>query len=73
MSKPLEPPPEVARRFFNDLRAFHAEKDAIKADAIAARQLHALRQYQGPREKKLRLADVKAARERLIIGALKHG
>ena len=56
MSKPLEPPPEVARRFFNDLRAFHAEKDAIKADAIAARQLHALRQYQGPREKSFALS-----------------
>jgi hypothetical protein len=41
VSQPLEPPPEVARRLFNDLRAFHAEKDAIKADAIAARQLHA--------------------------------
>jgi hypothetical protein len=58
VSRPLEPP-EVARRFFKDLRAFHAEKDAVKADAIAARQLHALRQYQGQREKKLRLADVK--------------
>ena len=56
MSKPLEPPPEVARRFFNDLRAFHAEKDAIKADAIATRQLHALRQYQGPREKSFALS-----------------
>jgi hypothetical protein len=56
VSKPLEPPPEVARRFFNDLRAFHAEKDAIKADAIAARQLHALRQYQGPREKSFALS-----------------
>jgi hypothetical protein len=60
VSKPLEPPPEVARRFFKDLRAFLAEKDAIKADAIAARQLHALRQYKRPREKKLRLSDVKA-------------
>jgi hypothetical protein len=59
VSKPLEPPPKVARGFFNDLCAFHAEKDAIKADAIAARQLHALRQYQGPRKKRLRLADVK--------------
>jgi len=35
------------------------EKDPIKADAIAARQLQALREYQGPREKKLRLSDVK--------------
>lgn len=30
-----------------------------KADEIAARQLHALRAYQGPREKKLKLTDVK--------------
>jgi hypothetical protein len=60
MSKPLESPPVVARRFFKDLRAFLAEKDAIRADAIAARQLHALRQYRTPREKKLRLSDVKA-------------
>ena len=30
----------------------------LKADEIAARQLHALRAYQRPREKKLRLTDV---------------
>jgi hypothetical protein len=29
-------------------------------DEIAARQLTALKQHQGPREKKLRLSDVKA-------------
>ena len=44
--KPLELPPEIARRFFEDLRAFHREKNPIKADEIVARQLHALRQYQ---------------------------
>ena len=59
MIRRVELPPEVARRFFKDLRAFHAQRDPIKADAIAARQLVALRQYQGPREKKLRLSDVK--------------
>jgi hypothetical protein len=26
-----ELPPEIASRFFEDLRAFHAEEDAIKA------------------------------------------
>jgi hypothetical protein len=57
---PLELPPEVARRFIRDLRAFLAETDPIKADGIAARQLQVLRQYQGPREKKVRLFDVKA-------------
>ena len=57
--KPLELPPEIARRFFEDLRAYHREKKPIKADEIAGRQLYALRQYQRPREKKLRLPDVK--------------
>ena len=63
--KPLEPPPEIARRFFEDLRAYHREKNPLKADEIAGRQLHALRQYQRPREKKLRLSDVKAMFEEL--------
>ena len=58
-SKPMELPPDIARRFFKDLRAFLAEKNTIKADAIAVRQLQVLREYQGPREKKLRLLDVK--------------
>ena len=30
-----------------------------KRDAIAVRQLHALKQHQAPREKALRLSDVK--------------
>ena len=33
---PLELPPEVARRFF------HGERNPVKRDEIAARQLHAL-------------------------------
>ena len=38
------------------MRAFFVEKNTIKADGIAARQLHALKQhYSG----KLRLTDVK--------------
>ena len=40
--KPIELPPAVARRFVEDMRAFHAEPNAIKRDEIAARQLHAL-------------------------------
>jgi hypothetical protein len=56
---PLVLPPDVARRFFKDLRAFLAEKNTVKADGIAVRQLQVLREYQGPREKKLRLSDVK--------------
>jgi hypothetical protein len=56
---PLVLPPDVARGFFKDLRAFLAEKNTVKADGIAVRQLQVLREYQGPREKKLRLSDVK--------------
>ena len=33
----IELPPEVARQFLKDLRAFFAETDPIKADGIAAR------------------------------------
>jgi hypothetical protein len=42
-----------------DLRAYYAEQDGVKRDEIAGRQLHTLRQYQAPDEKKFRLADVK--------------
>jgi hypothetical protein len=43
--KPIELPPAVARRFVEDMHAFHAEPNAIKAGEIAARQLHALQQH----------------------------
>jgi len=33
--KPIELPIAVARRFVQDVRAFHAESNAIKADEIA--------------------------------------
>ena len=53
--KPLELPPEVARRFVRDMRAYFAAPNSLKRDEIAANQLHALRQhYNG----KLRLIDV---------------
>jgi hypothetical protein len=57
--KPLDLPPAVARAFVDDMRAFFAENNAAKRDAIAVRQLHALKDHQGPREKPLRLSDVK--------------
>jgi hypothetical protein len=42
------------------LHAFFAEEDKHKQDAIAVRQLNALKkEHQGPRDKKLRLSDVK--------------
>ena len=57
MPKPIELPSAVARAFARDMRAYHSEKSAIKADGIAARQLHALKEhYSG----KLKLHDVKA-------------
>jgi hypothetical protein len=41
------------------MRAFHAEENRYKQDEIALRQFHVLREFQGPRERKLRLSDVK--------------
>ncbi|QIG98197.2 MULTISPECIES: hypothetical protein [Bradyrhizobium] len=55
--KPLEIPPEVARRFAADTRAFHAERDPLKRDEIAANTRHTLLQHM-PKGTKLRLADV---------------
>jgi hypothetical protein len=56
--KPLDLPPAVDRAFVKDMRAFFAEKTRYKQDEIALRQLHALKEHQGPRDKKLRLSDV---------------
>jgi hypothetical protein len=41
------------------MRAFFAEENRYKQDEIAVRQLHALEEHQGLREKPLRLSDVK--------------
>ena len=67
--KPIDLPPAVARRFVKDMLAYFAEPNSIKRDEIAARQLHALRQYQGPREKKLRPVDVKEMFRQMKIHA----
>ena len=58
--KPLDLPPEVARAFVKDMKAFFAEEDRLKRDEIALRQLHVLREHQGPRDETIRLSDVKA-------------
>jgi hypothetical protein len=58
-AKPTELPPTVARAFVRDMRAFHAEKSPIKRDEIASRQIHVLRQYQGKRERPIKLHQVK--------------
>ncbi len=55
--RPLEIPPEVARQFAANMRAFHAEYDALKRDGIAANTRHILLQHM-PKGTKLRLADV---------------
>jgi lipase chaperone LimK len=49
----------VARAFVKDMRAFFAEENRYKQDEIALRQLRSLREHQGPRDKKLRLSNVK--------------
>jgi hypothetical protein len=57
--KPIELPPEAAKAFFRDMRAFHAGKRPIKRDEIASRQIHALRQFQGKNERPIKLHQVK--------------
>jgi hypothetical protein len=56
--KPVELPPEVARAFVRDMRAYFKADGQNKRDEIAARQRSALSEFQGPREKKLRVTDV---------------
>jgi hypothetical protein len=63
--KPLDLPPDVARAFVDDMRAYFAEENPIKREGIAVRQLRALREHQGQREKKLRLSDVKEMFEQM--------
>jgi hypothetical protein len=57
--KPIELPPEVAKAFVRDMRAFHAEKSPLKRAEIASRQIHVLRQYQGKSERPIKLHQVK--------------
>jgi hypothetical protein len=49
----------VAQAFVRDMRAFFKAKNQLKQDEIASRQLQALVAFQRPRDKRLRLADVK--------------
>ncbi|WP_092117507.1 hypothetical protein [Bradyrhizobium erythrophlei] len=55
-SKPLEIPPELTRKFADNMRAFHAEDDPLKRDGIAADTRHILLE-QMPKGTKLRLAE----------------
>ena len=43
--KPLELPPTEACAFVKDMKTFFAEEDGHKQDAIAVRQLRALREH----------------------------
>jgi hypothetical protein len=61
----LELPPEVAKAFVRDMRAFYAEKGAVKRDEIAIRQLVILNEYLGRRDQPLRVTDVKEMFEQL--------
>jgi hypothetical protein len=63
--KPLDVPGHVAKAFLADLRAFHAEPNAIKRDEIAARQARLLNQHLKPSKKELRTHDVKDMFERM--------
>ena len=57
--KPIEVPPAAAHSFVKDMRAYHATSDTTKKDEIAARQAWLLSEHLGPREKQLRLIDVR--------------
>jgi hypothetical protein len=57
--KPLDLPAAVAHAFVEDALAYCDETDRVKRDAIAVKQLHALKGNRNPREKPLRLSDVK--------------
>lgn len=58
LRKQLELPPEVAKAFAKDMRAFFKAKTQLEGDEIAARQCWAL-QHHLPRGSRLRLTDVK--------------
>jgi hypothetical protein len=55
----IEIPPEVAEAFVRDMRAFYAEKNPLKREVIARRQIHVLRQYQEKHERPIKLHQVK--------------
>ncbi|GIQ75427.1 hypothetical protein [Bradyrhizobium sp. RD5-C2] len=56
--KPIEIPPEVARQFTADMKAYHAEQDDIRRDRIAVGTRHVLLLHRRAGTK-LRLSEVK--------------
>jgi hypothetical protein len=71
-AKPVELPPEVAKAFVRDMRAFFAAKDAIKRDEIASRQIHVLRQYHTGGRGGIRTHGTLAGTPVFKTGALNH-
>jgi len=45
MPKPIDLPPAAARAFVRDMRAYHAEKNGTKRDALVAHQAWLLNQH----------------------------
>jgi hypothetical protein len=66
--KPLDPPAAIARAFVEDALAYFDKPDHIKRDVTAVKQVHALKELQGPRETPLRLSDVK----KMFVEKRKH-
>ena len=58
LRKQLEIPPEAAKAFVRDMKAFFKAKGQLMQDEIAAKQVWLLKQHL-PRGTKLRTSDVK--------------
>ena len=58
LRKRLELPPDVTKAFARDMRAYFKATGQNQRDEIAGRQRAALSEFQGPREKPLRITDV---------------
>jgi hypothetical protein len=59
LRKPIELPPQVAKAYVRDMKAFFRAKDQLKQDEIAALACWELKQHL-PRDAKLRITDVAA-------------
>jgi hypothetical protein len=51
-------PPDAARRFVDDMRAYHAEKSGAKREEIAARQAWLLNEHLPRRARRVRTTEV---------------
>ena len=65
MTKHAIAAPDLLGVSLKDMRAYHAEPNAIKRDESAARQLDALRPHSSDKAKELGLADIKRMFEEL--------